>query len=72
MNETDTRGMLSPFANVYPPLTSTYQYPSAVASGPYGFPGYGQHSGMPMYQMPQMFLQSHYLYHTFAIFIPIG
>ena len=48
LKETDTRGMLSPLANVYPPLPSSYQYPSPVASGPYGFPGYGQYSGMPI------------------------
>ena len=54
VKETDTRGMLSPLANVYPPLPSSYQYPSPVASGQYGFPGYGQYSGIPMYQMPQM------------------
>ena len=37
VKETDTRGMLSPLANVYPPLPSSYQYPSPVASDPYGF-----------------------------------
>ena len=54
MKETDTQGMLSPLANVYPPLPSSCQYPSPVASDPYGFPGYGQYSGMLVYQMPQM------------------
>ena len=49
LKETDTRGMLSPLSNLYPPLPSSYQYPSPVASGPYGFPGYGQYSGMPMW-----------------------
>ena len=37
VKETDTRGMLSPLANVHPPLPSSYQYPSPVASDPYGF-----------------------------------
>ena len=37
VKETDTRGMLSPLANVYPPLPSSYQYPSPVAPDPYGF-----------------------------------
>ena len=49
MKETDTQGMLSPLENVYPPLPSSYQYPSPVALDLYGFPGYGQYSGMPMY-----------------------
>ena len=37
VKETDTRGMLFPLANVYPPLPSSYQYPSPVASDPYVF-----------------------------------
>ena len=48
VKETDTRGMLSPLENVYPPLPSSYQYPSPGASDLYGFPGYGQYSGVPI------------------------
>ena len=53
---TDNLGMIFPLANVhvYPPLPSSCQYSSPVASSSYGFQYYGKYPGMPVYPMPQM------------------
>lgn len=51
VTETDTRPTASPLANVYPPMPSTYHYPTPVAPGPYGLQYPGQYAGMPPYHM---------------------
>ena len=39
--------MVSPLANVYPPMPSTYYCPTPVAPGPYELQYPGQYAGMP-------------------------